>query len=1313
MEPEFSVGGLIGERWLQLLGEDGPLGRPTSEETGVPDGEGRQQTFEHGTVAWMPHQQMVLSVFHLEGDAVFDWSVTRDSPLHYDYFRIDVLYRRDASTPFVGGGQANMKLHGFTLPELAGTRRGTFMTRLNDLGEYAFTVKGVDGPGFLTPEHSEQGWTPLIRLDVMRALDRPDEPVPTHPLIDERWHALSGPDGPLGRVVAAATSSGDGTVRQEFERGVITTCPALGPTAALAAWHDERSIHLRWGWWDQPPLTFHPDTVTWTVSATDLDGGGAEFQQDVETSLLEWLTWAHHGSTSGYARFFPRRDESVPWDRPSTRHYHLAVTDAAGTSLTADFVFPHQPFPAHLSPPALDTTPEHAAASHLDRLDAIAEHYVRVRPIDLRNAATGEDATFQLIAHLHLASRDRSYRGEGQPRSTVIVAAALRQLTSGEVGTDRDHDAVVKGLLTVILRYRPLLPDPLVTFVLEELVPRGLRGAHDPFTEIYKVSVAGFAFTGPETENHLLMIETSRFLVNQILFERTGLPEFDSLELGLTDWLMRYLQGIAQHDLLEFNSRPYNRYTVHALLNLVEFSADPPLRTAARHVVDYLAVKFAVSSSRNRHLGPFRRRRERVNAPTGDLNELFASDGHPLTGLGLACFGPIAPDGTAEQWFDERWLAEALLFGAGSYRPPAAAYILALEEHPPYQHTIAHGHRPTPTAGEATDGGVEIFYRSPSFVLSAGGMFLNSGSGRDEYVMIATGTNGCAVPQATTLLPTRGDVRFADLVRFDPYTTRGVNTGVHHGFACGGNLRLPGTPDGALGWTFLDHSDIGFVVAAYRTRPGSADLIEPLDSLGFIYVLELRTAGHPDAAPPMTFDEFRSRAIERNQHLPGTLDYGAAYQFFSPDDHQFTFRLWPEGEKYRARVLFFDGEPLPEDFGRALAEGPYLDSPGPHDGYLEIRHPRCAVPLVLDFRHALAPGRRDNGAACPEWLDGLMAAYLARAEAIFETADFAGAIRTTRASLSEFQRHRADAPGLSGQPLHDAAAKWHNTARRAHPHDVPVQLAAAANAWAVYQDLAGISDPTATLAAEIGDLAGYLAFGSPVTIDAVAAGELARRLFASLPGDHRLDVAMSWARQSVQLHEVSFHAGNPDPAAEQARQRAAAAESLAILDPLVSALPDPAFTHDRLLLTASALRWLISTLSFGSPDSSPSVRAAELLAVVYASDAELDHRLDLAEGWWALAVRHHETSFVPGCPDPAGEQLEQRNAAGTSARLVLAVGERAGGSAEQRHRIVELIGRLLGVLTFGAPVPPTPEAIQHQELAGRLVALRESLAPRG
>jgi hypothetical protein len=459
---------------------------------------------------------------------------------------------------------------------------------------------------------------------------------------------------------------------------------------------------------------------------------------------------------------------------------------------------------------AMAGTPAHAFASHKARASAIAREHARAEPLDFMGAEADENNTIRLIAHLQAASDDPEFRVGDMELSRTLAPKVLKSLKQGhhgQVGTEfgvnddgttdiifkrGDYDMALKGLMVVAYRYRNILTDEDVNFIVDKLVPSHLRGRHDPALEKYTV-FAPFEDV-PETENHMLMINSTRYLVNQLLFDRFRDKEFNNRQNGLMKWLLNYLHTIAKHDFLEFNSRPYQRLSLHVLFNLHEFARDVEIRTGAQILLDYSMVKFAISSNRQRRINPFRRLKQYTNRADNRHNELLLpkrEGDDSVTGFFLTYTGPSDIDGNPTNTFPAGWGMQAVMAGLAAYRPPPAAYILAMQRDiPPFQHRFYHGRRPKlPGTDDQADGGVEIYYRSPSFLLTAGGMFLNSGYGGDETPF--SNFEQTAIAQATTLLPTRANVKFADLIRFDPYPDerRAVNTAVHRGFACGANLR--------------------------------------------------------------------------------------------------------------------------------------------------------------------------------------------------------------------------------------------------------------------------------------------------------------------------------------------------------------------------------------------------------------------------------------------------------------------------------------------------------------------------------------------
>ncbi len=162
-------------------------------------------------------------------------------------------------------------------------------------------------------------------------------------------------------------------------------------------------------------------------------------------------------------------------------------------------------------------------------------------------------------------------------------------------------------------------------------------------------------FTGsiPETENHLLMQNSSRYLKNKLMMaelsQQGHREEFDTVaELNeeLRSWLLERMQRIAEEDFVEYNSKPYARLSHYALLNLIDFACDiqwdyalsaqmqradtdcdakdQAIVTAAAAVLDLSAAKAAVGSLSGRRLIPYRRLVE---------ENVRYYDGRPMTEL--------------------------------------------------------------------------------------------------------------------------------------------------------------------------------------------------------------------------------------------------------------------------------------------------------------------------------------------------------------------------------------------------------------------------------------------------------------------------------------------------------------------------------------------------------------------------------------------------------------------------------------------------------------------------------------------------------
>jgi hypothetical protein len=231
----------------------------------------------------------------------------------------------------------------------------------------------------------------------------------------------------------------------------------------------------------------------------------------------------------------------------------------------------------------------------------------------------------------------------------------------------------------------------------------------------------------PETENHLFMTESTRFLINQMIAgNRRGLPALaslrDSLQAAgveldnghgpLKRLLLRNMQQALRKGFFEFNAQIYQRFTLHALDNLYSFSRDPAVSEGAAILLDYLSAVFAFQSFDAVRYGPYRRSSEVYGDSSLIGNDAVCS----FFALQSGAFGSHAN----AFWRSHSSHAHMALFSAVlKYRVPAP--ILAYMQGRPAEYRAeihsayaGRGLRRRPT--ESYSGG-------PDWLLTAGGRY--------------------------------------------------------------------------------------------------------------------------------------------------------------------------------------------------------------------------------------------------------------------------------------------------------------------------------------------------------------------------------------------------------------------------------------------------------------------------------------------------------------------------------------------------------------------------------------------------------------
>ncbi|WP_165401316.1 Ig-like domain-containing protein [Herbihabitans rhizosphaerae] len=240
----------------------------------------------------------------------------------------------------------------------------------------------------------------------------------------------------------------------------------------------------------------------------------------------------------------------------------------------------------------------------------------------------------------------------------------------------------------------------------------------------------------PETENHTLLIRSTRFLHNEslpLLPTPSHKPEYvemyntdpnpDNRTNGVLGYIEDFTNGVMKDDFLEYNARPYGRFQMYGLLNLYEFAENPAVRTAAKRVLDFLALKHAAESRDNRRITPYRRIQDTqspVMIKGGTPDSMFEVWVGGLAQPVNPQAGPTTPSG------------EMALAASASYRPPTWMPDLMFDRrHRDYlQFFNGRNHQ-------------EVAYGGPDFTLTGGGRItpcpypgtvidLCAGSGNDK-----------------------------------------------------------------------------------------------------------------------------------------------------------------------------------------------------------------------------------------------------------------------------------------------------------------------------------------------------------------------------------------------------------------------------------------------------------------------------------------------------------------------------------------------------------------------------------------------------
>ncbi len=858
-------------------------------------------------------------------------------------------------------------------------------------------------------------------------------------LIYKEWMRIGGPDSPIGCPIGQAHTDSDG-IYVQFQHGQIAVSPNVWEQGVVAAYQDYltgEGIIVDWtvSWDDPSQYNYTKFLVRWDYSSQGTAYQGTNYQHfddvdpkpcergdgdqcDVLADMTEvqvfLLHYFHdtHLRTKGTFRLPDNGFKDSNGNRVGADHgyghYRIEIRGcdegAIGES-TCRQDWMHsvevnfQPRTDHRADFPIDLT---IVPSADDAASSKATFFQRAAAITLHNACLPllpysayrheEDYTSIILAKLDYANYYQEDhcpgRNLGGPGNRQEAFASLRnQSIDSKVGTTIDscpgcrtgeYDVALSGYMPVINRFGTILPGDVYNHIVNDLLDE--RGPLDLSDHsIYAIGV-------PESENHINMIESSRYLTNDLLYAQTGEPQYDNSSNAtvgpppafspvpsMRDYWLNRLHNFLQTDFIEYNARPYQGYSMRAIQNLYSYAMDPQVKAAAGMVLDYVSAKVAASSSNSRRALPYRRKAEyndpwligfhadaqsaRMMALAGDLSILEQTSQNVDPNCNTCQKGFFAP------WYGRPDMEMAIV---SSYRVPDIILDSMINpKHRIFYQGIHH----------YAD---EQYAASPSFLISAGGHHATY-----AYTFAGKGSSddlGMALP--TTVMPTGFFISRDDLIRFNGSsddTTRS-NMGVAPNFACGINPPvLPdafnkdlglydsnGVPcvDQSTPWTFINftsacrlntprlnddtHSPNGFYAALYQRTdpaPGIESIIQPGSiKTGFVEVFDTQVN------PNVSFGEFVQHVLAANDKREYHA-FAKSNTYVTITGQEIGFELAPD-----SRILDIKNGPAPVQSTSDFATGTIIQSSGT-SGLVTITNPYTGEKLTLDDSNPSNPVR--------------------------------------------------------------------------------------------------------------------------------------------------------------------------------------------------------------------------------------------------------------------------------------------------------------------------------------------------------------------
>lgn len=328
-----------------------------------------------------------------------------------------------------------------------------------------------------------------------------------------------------------------------------------------------------------------------------------------------------------------------------------------------------------------------------------------------------------------------------------------------------DYDFVLQELIRIAYNGKGVISNKAYDRLLNELLSQKGNKHYTHFA----MGVCGRKIK--DTENHILMTETARYLTNQLMFDETGEEIYDNEKNGFNDWLIDHLEYFFKHGFSEINSKPYAGYTIQTLLNLYDYARDERIKHSAQVLLDYLSMKYAMESSNGRRYPTFRRQYRRYLDERLDeadymsaIMMIWAGQYDYLNHSNVDLSQSALPYG-------DRIAMNASL---STYRPHPIVYDHLFNNEVESLQFYDFDHK-----------GMQVVYKNPKYVISGGGVH------RRLFPPFSMLNDVLAAP--TMIIPQKKGRLLSEMIYFLGYNKKNKrsNLCVNKNFMCGFNLHIP------------------------------------------------------------------------------------------------------------------------------------------------------------------------------------------------------------------------------------------------------------------------------------------------------------------------------------------------------------------------------------------------------------------------------------------------------------------------------------------------------------------------------------------